>query len=100
MVACWGKGCSCNVQWPYEVGLWHYIRKGRNDFYPVIIFKVGDGSSIKFWHDPWCEGLLSENNFPELYDIASNKEASRAEMMSSSGGTFHWNIRFIRLFQD
>ena len=32
--------------------------------------------------------------------LASNKEASRAEMMSSSGGTFHWNIRFIRLFQD
>ena len=44
--------------------------------------------------------FLSENNFPEHYDIASNKEASRAEMMLSSGGTFHWNIRFIRLFQD
>ena len=88
-----GGWCSHSVQGPYGVGLW-------DNFYPSIIFKVGDGSSIKFWHDPWCEGLLSENNFPELYDIASNKEASRAEMMSSSGGTFHWNIKFIRLFQD
>ena len=83
MVACWGKGCSCNVQWPYEVGLWHYIRKGRNDFYPFIIFKVGDGSCFKFWCDPWCERLPLQNIFPDLYNIASNKDASMAELLSS-----------------
>ena len=45
---------------------------------------MGDGSSIRFWHDLWCEGLPLENIFLELFNIASNKEASMAELLLSS----------------
>ena len=76
-------GCSCSMQGPYGVGLWNYIRKGWDDFYPFIIFKVGDGSCFKFWCDPWCERLPLQNIFPDLYNIASNKDASMAELLSS-----------------
>ena len=52
-------------------------------------FKVGDGSSTKFWHDPWSKGLPWENNFTELYNISSNKEASVAELLSFEGENYN-----------
>ena len=95
---CSGTQIECRVL----MGLvcWKYIRKGLSDFCCFIIFKVGDGSSIKFWHDPWCEGLPSKNNFPEQYNIANNMEASVAELLSFSAGNYHWNINFIQPVQD
>lgn len=88
------------MQGPYGVGIWKCIKKGWDKFYPFIIFKVGDSSCIKFWCDPWCEGLPLENNFPKVYNIASNKDTSMAELLSSSEANYHWNINFIRLVQD
>ena len=61
---------------------------------------MGFGSSIKFWHDPWCEGLPLKNNYPKLYSIARNKEASMAELASFSEDSYSWNISFIHLVQD
>ena len=63
-------------------------------FILFIIFKVGDGSCVKFWCDPWCERLPLKNIFLELYNIASNKDASVAELLLSSKANYHWNIRF------
>ena len=64
----WGSGGGVGVlivcRGLYGVCLWKYIRKGWDVFCRLIIFKVGDGSSIKFWHDPLCEGLPLENIFP------------------------------------
>ena len=59
-------------------------------------FKVGDGSSTKFWHDPWSEGLPWENNFTELYNISSYMEASVAELLSFEGET---TIEILVLYQ-
>ena len=58
----WGGG-GLVLYGPYGVGLWKYIRKGWEEFYSFIIFKVGDGSCIKFWHDPWCEEFPLESGF-------------------------------------
>ena len=59
-------------------------QKGWDDFYPFIIFKVRDGSCIKFWRDPSCKGLPLKDIFPELYTIAITKDASVAELLLSS----------------
>ena len=40
------------------------------------------GSSIKFWHDLWGGGLSLKENFPKLYSIATNKDASVADLFS------------------
>lgn len=45
---------------------------------------MGVGSSIKFWHDPWFRGLSLKDNFPELYSIACNRDASVAELLALS----------------
>ena len=60
---------------------------------------MGDGSCIKFWRDPWCEGLPLKNIFLELYNIASNKDASVAELLFPVAN-YHWNIRFTQPVQD
>ena len=52
-------------------------------------FRVGDGSSTKFWQDQWSEGIPWENNFIELYNISSNKEASVAELLSFEGENYN-----------
>ena len=90
MVACGGVG-ALRALWG---GLWKYIRKGWEDFYSFIIFKMGDGSCIKFWHDPWCKEFPLESGFLELYNIACNKDASVAELLLSTEANYHWNIRF------
>ena len=59
---CWSANSVQGPLWGLSVEI--YIRKGWDEFYRFIIFKVGDGSSIKFWHDPLCEGLPLENIFP------------------------------------
>ena len=59
--------------------IWHGIKANKIH---ICKFRVGDGSSTKFWHDPWSEGLPWENNFTELYNISNNKEASVAKLLS------------------
>ena len=41
-----------------------------------------------------------KNIFLELYNIASNKDASVAKLLLSSEANYHWNIRFTQLVQD
>lgn len=68
----WGRGgwCLNRVQGPYRVCLWKSIRKGWDSFHRNISFKVGDDSSSKFWHDPWCNGPPLKEIFPETHGIA------------------------------
>ena len=88
------------MQGPNRVCLWKRIRKGCNTFYHFFNFKVGDDSSIKFWHDPWCGGLPLKDNFPELYGFACNRDASVADLLSLLEDSYHWNVSFVKPAQD
>lgn len=46
--------------------VWKSIRKGWEKFCSCVSFKVGDSSSVIFWHDPWCGGPPLKEMFPEL----------------------------------
>lgn len=72
----WWGWCSNIVQGPYEVFLWKSIRKGWDTFHCFVSFKAEDGSSIKFWQDPWCGGHPPMENFPDLNSIEHNKDDS------------------------
>lgn len=54
-----------------------------------------DGYSIKFWYDPLCGGPPLKENYPELYGISHNKDASVAKLLAFSRDSYHWNINFI-----
>lgn len=60
-----------------EVGvliLWKSISCGWPTFSQYIQFKVGVGSTVKFWQDVWCGDTLLKMCFLELFTINRNKE--------------------------
>jgi len=48
--------------------------------------EVGDGAQTLFWWDPWIDGLVLKNSFSRLFDLATNKMATVAEMYSLGWG--------------
>ena len=50
--------------------------KGVERFFPHFSFKVGDGSTIFFWHDRWCGEVPLKELFSGLYVLAMDKYAS------------------------
>lgn len=65
------------------------IRIGGDVFVKDIIFVVGDGSRIRFWHDPWCGGRALCAVFPDLFSISQNPDASMADILDCSSGSSH-----------
>jgi hypothetical protein len=81
--------CSNDVSGLYGISLWKTIRKGWDCFSHFVNFKVGDGSSLKFWFDPWCGEVSLRDRFPELYRIASNADASVHDLLTFDGTRCH-----------
>ncbi|XP_024636485.1 uncharacterized protein [Medicago truncatula] len=48
--------------------------------------EVGDGAQTLFWWDPWIDVLVMKNSFSRLFDLATNKLVTVAEMYSSGWG--------------
>ena len=96
----WGGWCSNSVAGPHGEGLWKHIRKGWPQFADHVYFRVGDGAHIKFWQHQWCGETPLQRRFPELYKLASNREASVKDLVLYDGTNFHWNVSFTCLVQD
>ena len=96
----WGGWYSQIGTQAYGVSLWKFIRAGWNTFSNYISYMVGDGSRIKFWHDPWCGDQPLKLSFPELHSLARYPEATVAESMQFQGSSIHWDIVFIRAVKD
>lgn len=58
-----------------HLSIWKYIRRGWRVFSSFVIYEVGDGFKIRFWHDLWCVDLPLNATFPYLFSIAHYKEA-------------------------
>ena len=56
--------------------------------------------TIKFWTDRWCGEPSLRVRFPNLYQIASFKDASVKDLLSYHNTTLHWDVCFIREAQD
>jgi len=80
----------------YGYSLWRYIVKGWEKFSPFFSFKVGDGSSIYFWHDRWCDDTPLRDMFPSLFVLADNRDASIADYWDRDSGTIVWVPIFVR----
>jgi hypothetical protein len=54
-----------------------------------VVRKVGDGTDTYFWTDPWVGGIPLCERFGRLYDLATTKSRTVAEMCDlgwESGG--------------
>uniref|UniRef100_A0A2N9HVB8 N-acyl-aliphatic-L-amino acid amidohydrolase n=1 Tax=Fagus sylvatica TaxID=28930 RepID=A0A2N9HVB8_FAGSY len=95
-----GEIGSKSVQGPYGKSVWKSIRKGWPNFAANVNFRMGNGAHLKFWQHQWCGEIPLRLRFPELFQIASNPEASVKELARFDGTSFHWNVSFIRLVHD
>jgi hypothetical protein len=96
----WGSWCTWTVRGSYRVSLWKAIRKEWDRFVPFISFRVGDGESVKFWHDKWCGGFPFKVLYPELFSISRDRDASVAALSSFRNGKLHWEISFSQNVED
>jgi hypothetical protein len=85
---------------PHGVGLWKSIRSRWATFSKFVVFKVGDGSLIRFWDDVWCAEEPLKMAYPELYRIACVKDAPVADFVQVRDNAVHWEVTFTRLAQD
>ena len=69
----WGGWCTRPVNGPYGVGLWKYISRGWPSFSHLILYDIGDGSRVKFWHDLWCGETSLAISYPELFRVCRDK---------------------------
>jgi hypothetical protein len=50
---------------------WKDCLKLLNDFFSIAKCQLGDGSTIRLWHDPWHTETL-KTIFPHLFSFAQN----------------------------
>ena len=82
--------------------MWKNIRKGAESFFGHVLYAVGEGFHVRFWHDPWSSPTALKDLYPTMFAIAANKEAMIFDMVDFAldGGGKSWNLSFCRAFQD
>ena len=63
---------SKEVMGAFGVGLWKEILKESNWVRKNWIFRVDNGSRVRFSTDPWCSSSFLGLTFPTLYAVAVN----------------------------
>lgn len=75
--------------------VWNDLLKVRHIYLKDRSMMVGNGKMTSFWHDKWC-GLVSlADNFPRLYAINNEQEASVANMKQN-----RWHLTFRRWLHE
>ena len=84
------------VNGPYGIGLWKNISRGWPSFSRCILYDIGDGFRVKFWHDRWCGETSLTANYPKLFRFCQDKEVSVAELMKYTNSVLFWDVSFFR----
>ena len=84
----------------FGVGVWKDILKELYWCWDNIEIKVGKGTKVNFWTDQWCGNEALSQTFPQLFVLATQRNASINEMWDSSLGQGGWNIRLSRNSND
>ncbi|WVZ57602.1 hypothetical protein U9M48_007966 [Paspalum notatum var. saurae] len=63
---------------------WAGLMDVKQDFLSLGSFSVSDGTQVRFWEDTWCDNQPLKLLYPSLFNIVRKKEATLAEVMSST----------------
>ena len=59
------------------------------------------GNQVQFWHECWCGDQTIREDFPILFEIPTNREASvEFNLVRQQGGERSWDVRFQRDLND
>ncbi|GKV40362.1 hypothetical protein SLEP1_g48017 [Rubroshorea leprosula] len=80
----WNKGKGLAVRLENKLAPWKQMQRVMEFTINMTqgLIRVGNGGSIKFWWDNWCEGGQLANRFPRLYLLSAGKDYK----ISQSGG--------------
>lgn len=62
--------------------------------------RVGNGASIRFWHDKWCDVRPLKLSFPRLFNLSLQKHSLVGQMGNWGEVSWSWNIRWRRPLFD
>ena len=88
------------VNGAFGVGVWKEIMKEADWCWDNMNFKVGKGTKIRFWKDPWCGEVELAGRFPQLFNVAAQRSATVGELWDQNSDLGSWNLRFSRGFND
>ena len=61
-----------------------------------MIIKLGNRTSVRFWHDRWCEVGILKTIFPRLYAISIQKNTFISHMGFWGEDAWIWNLEWRR----
>jgi hypothetical protein len=62
---------------------WKGILEVHDNFYRFCKKKVGNGKSTSFWNNIWCDSVPLSFRYPNLFDIAYDKNITVEKVLSS-----------------
>lgn len=69
-------------------------------YFENIRFKVGDGSSIKFWMDPWLGTPCLAETYPSLFRMVRCKDDLLSQVIARKADSNQWDLQFRRRLYD
>ncbi|KAF5202028.1 hypothetical protein FRX31_008385 [Thalictrum thalictroides] len=92
--------------WPRRVSqshgcsLWRGIMEMFQTFKESISCRLGNGSRIRFWTDILIGNLPLCNQFPQIYIISDNRNATIAQFCHRVEEESQWNLQIRRTSFD
>lgn len=86
--------------WAQLMSMDEDTRKIRDIVQEGTRIDVGDGSSTRFWHDPWCPSSPLKCSFPRLFSISIQSEALISQMGEWVNEVWSWKFRWRRHLFD
>ena len=65
-----------------------------------MLVKVGNGTTVRFWQDRWCEAGILMRSFLRLYAISLQKNSFISQMGNWNYESWVWNLRWRRTLYE
>lgn len=85
------NGCNNNGVWAGIVGSINHLHSSGIVPLNSIRFKVGDGSSIRFWKDTWLGDAPLYIRYNRLYHLDNNKDCLIQHRIANSSWAWDWS---------
>jgi hypothetical protein len=95
-----GGWCTCIHTGVPGVSLLKNFCLGWEIFSRHTRLVIGDGTRVRFWHDRWCGDTYLKDDFPVLFSITHEKDASVVANVGLLGGSHQRNVSFCREAHD
>ena len=88
-------------------GTWSQMMSNKTDTSKIrsiieegMLVKVGNGTTVRFWQDRWCEAGRLMRLFPRLYAISLQKNSLISQMGNWNDESWVWNLRWRRTLYE